>query len=530
MHLRSFISLIILSVISLSACAQTSEITYPAEFEESFPVYEKALGDFHRPISSVNELTQTYFDQGFQMMYAFTTEDAARSFREAWKNDPECAICYWGEAWAWGSYLNGRMRGDDSPRAYAAIQKAVELAEDGHANEKEKDFIETMAVRYAAEFDDDEQRTRDSLYAEASGELYEKYPTDLDAGTFYGEALFLLEPRRGYRDIIDEDVRKIHAVLESVLEQDIKHPGACHLYIHATESTTEPEKAEACSEYIGTSIPGASHINHMPSHTWNEIGRWGDAVKANIMAWHSDQKEAVGEGFAIYPSHNLHMLLFAGAMDGQSGVSTQAARDYTKLTGNNMYEFQSLIRFGRYDEVFRVTERQDYEVAAGMFDFAWGYALAKEGEIDSAKFYLNRLNELADSTTQRFRFHQGSVLLGTVSGILKGEISWLEGDMDAAIDAFTKAVEIEDGLDYDEPEPLIFAARHWLGAAYLEVEDFEKAEEVYRLSLEDHPNNGWSYFGLIQALEGQGIEDAELQAKFDASWERSDTWIRGSKF
>lgn len=254
MHLRSFISLIILSVISLSACAQTSEITYPAEFEESFPVYEKALGDFHRPISSVNELTQTYFDQGFQMMYAFTTEDAARSFREAWKNDPECAICYWGEAWAWGSYLNGRMRGDDSPRAYAAIQKAVELAEDGHANEKEKDFIETMAVRYAAEFDDDEQRTRDSLYAEASGELYEKYPTDLDAGTFYGEALFLLEPRRGYRDIIDEDVRKIHAVLESVLEQDIKHPGACHLYIHATESTTEPEKAEACSEYIGTSI------------------------------------------------------------------------------------------------------------------------------------------------------------------------------------------------------------------------------------------------------------------------------------
>ena len=53
---------------------------------------------------------------------------------------------------------------------------------------------------------------------------------------------------------------------------------------------------------------------------------------------------------------------------------------------------------------------------------------------------------------------------------------------------------------------------------------------MYRLSLEDHPNNGWSYFGLIQALEGQGIEDAELQAKFDASWERSDTWIRGSKF
>ncbi len=528
---RSLFTTFCLAVlVSLSACAQTAEITYPSEFEEPFPMYEKALGDFHRPISSENELAQKYFDQGFQMMYAFTPEDASRSFREAWKLDPNCAICYWGEAWSWGSYLNGRMGEDDSPRAFAAIQKAVELAEEGHASQKEKDFIETMAVRYAAEFDSDEQKGLDSLYAVAAGKLYEKYPDDLDAGTFYGEALFLLEPRRGYRDIIDEDVMKIHQVLESVLAQDIKHPGACHLYIHATESTQDPGKAEDCSEYVGTSIPGASHMNHMPSHTWAEIGRWGDAVRANIMAWHSDQKEAVGEGFAIYPSHNLHMLLFAGSMDGQGGVSTQAGRDYSTLTGNNMYELLTLIRFGRFDEVFRVTERSDYDVAAGMFDFAWGYAFAKEGEIDSANVYLNRLVELTDSTSSRFRFHSANTLLGTVSGILKGEISWLEGDMDAAINAFEEAVRIEDTLDYDEPEPLPFAARHWLGAAYLEVQDYEKAEEVYRLELNDHPNNGWSYFGLLQALEGQGVEDAELQAKFDASWERSDTWIRGSKF
>lgn len=516
--------------LSITACAQTVNSTYPDGFNDPFPIYEKALGDFTHPISSGDETVQTYFDQGFQMMYAFTTEDAARSFREAWKLDPECAICYWGEAWAWGSYLNGRMKAEDSPRAYAAIQKAIELADAGFASEKEKAFINTMAVRYAVDYVEEEQKKRDSLYAVASGRLYEKYPNDLDAGTLYGEALFLLEPRRGYRDIIDEDVIKIHQVLESVLAKDIKHPGACHLYIHATESTTQPEKAEACAEFIGTSIPGASHINHMPSHTWNEMGRWGDAVTANIMAWHSDQKEAVGEGFAIYPSHNLHMLVFAGAMDGQGGVSNQAARDYTKLTGNNMYELQSLIRFGRFGEVFRIQERSSYDVAAGMFDFAWGYALAKEGEIDSATFYLNRLSDLADSTESKFRFHSGALLLGTVSGILKGELSWLEGDTTSAIDAFETAVELEDQLDYDEPEPLIFAARHWLGALYLDIKEFKKAEEVYRMELEDHPNNGWSYYGLLQALEGQGIEDAELKAKFAASWARSDTWIRGSRF
>lgn len=531
--MRKIVLLFLISLFVASSTpsyAQTNEVTYPPEFEEQFPLYEKALGDFHKPISSDNETAQQYFDQGYQMMYSFTKEDAARSFREAWKADPECAICYWGEAWAWGSYLNGKMRDNEAPRAYAAIQKAVELANEGKASPKEKDFIEAMAIRYSADFNEDNQAHLDTLYAEASRKLYEKYPDDLEAGTFYGEALFLLEPRRGYRDINDPDIIAIHSVFEEVLAKDITHPGACHLYIHATESTQEPGKAEACSEFVGTSIPGASHMNHMPSHTWAEIGRWGDAVRANIMAWHSDQKEAVGEGFAIYPSHNLHMLAFAASMDGQSGIATQAGRDYTKLTGNNIYELLTLIRFGRFDEVFRVTDRKDYDVAAGMYDFSWGYAFAKEGKLDSAKVYAQRLSTLADSTSARFRFHSGSDLLGTVSGILDGEIAWLEGDLEAAIARFEEAVRIEDSLQYDEPEPIPFAARHWLGAAYLELGDFEKAEKVYRAELKDHPNNGWSYFGLLKALEGQGRQDAELQAKFDASWERSDTWIRGSKF
>lgn len=517
-----------LFLISFSLTAQ--EVNYPPEFSEPFPVYEKALGDFERPISSDSEIAQIYFNQGFQMMYAFTKEDAARSFIEAQKADPKCAICFWGEAWSWGSYLNGRMRDDEAPRAYAAIQKAVELAGKGHSSEKENDFIQAMSVRYAEEYNSDTQAALDSAYAMAMKEVAEKYPNDLDAGTFYAEALFLLEPRRGYRDINDPDVQKLHAELERVLELDIKHPGACHLYIHATESTTDPGKAESCAEFIGTSIPGASHINHMPSHTWNEIGRWGDAVRANIMAWHSDQKEAVGEGFAIYPSHNLHMLAFAASMDGQSGVATQAGRDYTKLTGNNMYEVLTLVRFGRFDEVLRVTERPAHEVHGGMWDFSMGYARLKEGDISMAENYLKKVLEVADTSNARFRFHSADRLLGTVGGILEGEIHLSKGDTLAAISSFERAVMLDDSLDYDEPEPLPFAARHWLGAALLDYGEFEQAEEVFRDELLDHPNNGWSYFGLLQALEGQGKEDKELEAVFEESWERSDTWIRGSKF
>ena len=319
-------------------------------------LFKSGLGTFTRTISSSNKEAQAFFDQGFQMMYAFAKPEAIRSFREAWKRDPNCAICYWGEAWAWGSYLNGPMSADEAPHAYAAIQKALTL-KDTHATAKERAFIDAMAVRYVEKFDPEKRVDQDKAYAEAMGRVADGNPDDLEAATLHADALFLLEPRRGTRDYKSPSVQRLHRVLERILAKDVHHPGACHLYVHATESTVVPERAAACAEFLGKSIPGASHINHMPSHTWNEVGRWGDSVRANLEAWHSDQKAAIGEGFAIYPSHNLHMLLYAASMDGQGAIAMQAGKDYAKLTGDSFYQVLTMIRFGRFDEVLEVKNR-----------------------------------------------------------------------------------------------------------------------------------------------------------------------------
>ena len=499
----------------------------PDSFNEPMPLYTKALGDFSRPISSSNPEAQAYFDQGFQMMYAFAKEDAARSFREAWSRDPDCADCYWGEAWAWGPYLNGAMRSRDAPHAWTAIQEALARAEG--ATPKQRALIEALAVRYQEEFDEDRQTELNEAYAEAMRNVYERFPADLDVGTLYGEALFLLEPRRGTRDLDDPDVRRLHGILEEVLATDIRHLGACHLYIHATESTLDPGKAEACAEFIGNSIPGASHINHMPSHTWNEIGRWGDSVRANIQAWHSDLKAEIGEGFAIYPSHNLHMLLFAASMDGQGAVAIQAGKDYAQLMGTSIHHVLTLVRFGRFAEVLELTQPPNDDIGAGMWNFAQGYAHLRTGDIDFALAYLNRVRAAA-SSDESFRRHSAEHLLGVIGGILEGEIHRAAGDLEAAVAALERAVEIEDEMAYDEPEPVPFSARHWLGAALLEMERYEDAASVYRAELEDHPHNGWSLFGLRAALAALGRPVAEVDRDFEASWARSDTWIRGSRF
>ncbi len=527
---------VLLASLALGAAGQEdSSPEMPASFNEPMPYFTIGLGPFSRTITTDSTEAQTFFDQGIQLTYSFTLMDAARSFREAQLRDPDCAMCYFGEAWAWGPYMNGPMGRGALPRAQAAIEKALELAPD-HASRVERDMIEAMAVRYVGRTDRAPRLAVDTAYAEAMGRVYEAHKTDLDVGFLYAESLMLLEPRRGNWDIERSEIQRIHGILEEVLDRDIRHPGSCHLYIHATESTTEPNKAEACADLLGESIPGASHINHMPSHTYSQVGRWGDGVRASQRAWHSDQAAEYGEGFAIYTSHNLHMLLFAASNDGQGAVAIQAGADYTKATGGaRYYEVLTRVRFGRFDDILAMEgEGPENPIFKGFWDFGHGYAHLRAGHVDVAREFLEAIDEGRASAPEaaQFRGHSAPDLLGIVSGILGGEISREEGRTDEAIASFERALEIEDGLRYDEPEPLPFAVRDWLGAMLLEVNRAAEAEIVYRAAVDDHPFNGWSLFGLEQALRAQGkVGEAEETAKvFETSWARSDVWIRASRF
>ncbi|MFN7979288.1 MAG: hypothetical protein U0P30_14220 [Vicinamibacterales bacterium] len=500
----------------------------PKYVADPIPIYTVGLGPFTKTITTTNPEAQALFTQGMQMMYSFAKLDAVRSFRAAWQRDASCAICYWGEAWAWGSYLNGPMLAEHSPFAYAAAKKALALK----ANAKlpwEQAFIDAIQSRYVEKFDPAKRMDQERAYSAAMQKVAEAMPTDIDAVTLYGDSLFLLEPRRGTRDINTPNVQRLHKVLEQALAMDIKHPGACHLYVHATESTVVPEKAAACAEFLGNVVPGASHMNHMPSHTWNEIGRWNDGVRANIQAWHSDLKAAINEGFAIYPDHNLHMLLFAASNDTQGAVAIQAGKDYAKSTGDTMYHVLTLLRFGRFDEIPAVTARPEREIPAAMWDFAQGYAKLRAGEVDYARLYLSRVQKAALSK-QNFRNHPADTLLGVVGNILEGEIARYVGDTKTALAKFEEAVKWDDKIEYDEPEPLPFDARHWLGAMQLQAGMASAAEATYRTELKEHPNNGWSLLGLQQALKAQGKPTADVDVELAKAWARADTWVRASRF
>jgi tetratricopeptide (TPR) repeat protein len=484
------------------------------------------LGHFTRPITTASPEAQAYFDQGIRLIYAFSLDSAARSFREAQKRDSTCAMCYFGEAWAWGPYLNGPMNAAKAPRAHAAITKAVQLRD--RTKPVERALIDAMALRYTPVHNATTRAGLDTAYSQAMLKVYEQYPADLDVGALYAESLMLLNRARGTYEIDQPHVQKFHKILDELLTRDLHHPGACHLYIHATEATSRPTLAEQCALHLGSSIPGASHINHMPSHTFNRIGRWGDAVRANIDAWHTDVRAGNGEGIAIGPTHNLHMLLYAAAYDGQGAVSIQASRDYAKLVPRGtQFIALTMVRFGRFDELLELTVAPTNQSSLALWDFSRGYAHLRLNNIDSARYYMSRV----DSMRSGAGAGRTTSTVAIVGGILRAELLVKDGKTDEAIKELEAAVAVEDDMAYAEPEALPFAARHWLGALLLEAKRPAEAERVYLDDLADHPRNGWSLHGLLQSLVAQGkdADAAKVSAQLKESWERADTWIRASR-
>ena len=387
-------------------------------------------------------------------------------------------------------------------------------------------------MRYVEKFDANKRVEQDRAYAEAMEKVAAQYPDDLEIATLYADALFLLEPRRGTRDINDPNVQRLHQVLESVLAKDVHHPGACHLYVHATESTVVPGRAEACAEFLGRSIPGASHINHMPSHTWNEVGRWGDSVRANLEAWHSDQKAAIGEGFAIYPEHNLHMLLYAASYDGQGAIAMRAGKDYAKLTGDTFYEVLTLIRFGRFDEVARGHEAAEGGGPGRALGFRAGLRASQAGTRRLAQVYLGaRAEGRRDVEGDVPHAHRRRTCSAIVAGILEGEIQRTAGDLPAAIASFERAVEARGraALRRARAAALRRAPLARRRAASKRSGSRTPRRCIARISRSIRTTAG-RCSACSRRSRAKGTPSPQVDAELAASWSRADTWIRSSRF
>jgi tetratricopeptide (TPR) repeat protein len=513
----------------------------------------KGLGDHHHPISTKNPDTQRYFDQGVNLLFGFNHAEAIRSFKEAARLDPDCAMCWWGVAVALGPNINMPMPPDAVAPAWEALQNAKALAH--RATPAERAWIEALAVRYAAAPPAD-RKPLDAAYAEAMGKLAKTYPDDLDAATFYAEAMMDTQPWDYWQP--DAVTPKGHggeivATLERVIQRAPNHPGALHLYIHAVEASTTPERAEGAADRLLVLMPEAGHIVHMPSHIYYRVGRYADAATANELAATVDEGyiatcRAQGYYPAGYYGHNIHFLWTSAEMEGRGQVSIDAARRLVKavdawelaktMPQGELYAFTpivSLVRFGRWDAV--LTEPAPpaaFKLDTAVWLYAQAFAHANTGDLKAALADRERLAAVAagDFSVYESAGVPAKPLAEIALALTDGEIARKSGVLDGAIVSFRRAAKLEHDLPYTEPPWWHQPVSHLLGAALLEAGQAQEAEAVYRESLKGYRRDGWALSGLAQAQAAQGkTAAAEATRKdFDEAWKLSDVRLATSRF
>jgi tetratricopeptide (TPR) repeat protein len=130
----------------------------------------------------------------------------------------------------------------------------------------------------------------------------------------------------------------------------------------------------------------------------------------------------------------------------------------------------------------------------------------------------------------RLEFNQAPDILAVAANVLAGRIAEARGEYDEAIGRLSEAARLEDALTYGEPPEWTVPVRHDLGSVLLAAGRPEAAERVYREDLDRFRENGWSLWGLAQALRAQG-HSAEAQAvhtRFAAAWSHADVELPGA--
>lgn len=507
------------------------------------PLYDN-LGRYHMAITTRSSMAQRYFDQGLRLTYAFNHDEAIKSYREGTREDSTCAMCWWGIAYALGPNINVPMDTSAVAPAWDALQRAVKLAP--IVSPREQAYIKALAARYVPIAAAD-RTGLDSAWADAIGNVSRRYPADDDAATLHAEALMDLRPWHYWTNAgkpLAPSTLATVAILERVVKRNPDHPGACHFYIHAIEASNFAERAVPCADRLGSLMPGAGHLVHMPTHIYVRLGRWEEAVEHNAMAVHVDQEYLdARHPTGVYPigyvPHNYHVMWEALTMTGRSTEALAAARAIQSkvpievvhtippLEYFSPVALFTLVRFSRWDDVLgEPAPDTDLRYTTGIWYYARGLAHAAKGNLDSAGVALDSVRAIAEKIPpeQTANLNSSRALLQIAAHHLAADIAARQGHVDQAVRAFRSGIAIEDDLVYDEPTAWIIPLRQPLGEVLLAAGRPKDAERSYRQDLIRYPNNGWSLHGLARALKAQGRtrEAGTVERQFRKVWEKSD--------
>jgi hypothetical protein len=429
------------------------------------------MGNDHMAADTSSAEAQRWFDYGLTLGRSFEHADAVLAFQRAETADPTCSLCVWGEAWAGGPNINFPPPPSEIPRLLALAKKAQALAGPDPSGIM-KPLEAALVDRYRGE-------TGDLAYARDLDVLQRAHPDDVEVAIWDAEAWIIME---NHHDDPSGPTRAVQ-VLAPLLPAHPDNTGLIHFYVHATEDAGVPQLAAPYAAKLAVLASAASHMVHMPSHTWFRLGRYEEAAQANVTALDADLAYAKSTdwptplGRITYHSHDIKFGLGAAMMSGDGAIAMRLVRQFEQdYPTPATYDPQAIgpagetfAAFGRFAAPRTVLAAPDNVTAnpflEAMRRYARGEAHLRLGQADQARAEaaLVVMPASASPTSRLVRLTDIARLT------LQGDADLSARQPAAAVDPFTQAARIQEAYlvqDFDPPA-WWYPVRRSLAAALL---------------------------------------------------------------
>ena len=512
------------------------------DYGAPFELPDAVLARLHYPVSTASEDAQRWFDTGLSHMVNFNHDEAIAAFRAGQASDPDCAMCYWGEGLSFGSNINYPY--DPNRGAAGRVAADAAMARLDGTSDREIALIQALDQRYTTT-ETDGATENAAAFADAMDQVARKFPTDKFILSFAAEANMDTQPW----DYWESDARlekgrtvRTLEMLETALDFDPDFAPAIHLYIHITESSVDPFRAESYADRLASQSLGVGHLVHMPSHIYLRIGKWKKSRDANLEAIAADEAYIAGSSNAdiygaIYYPHNVHFVAASSQFAGDAETAKQMADKLAQVANLDPDTFDP---FGEHIAASRVFSNLLFdtddavlgepEPATGHIYMrnAWHYArgtvFARQGNIAEAEAELAGLATLsrADGFSDYADLYgvPMSGIIDVASFTLEGRISAAKNDLSSAIDRLEAASAAEAQLSYFEPTWWYYPTRQTLGMYLLMDRQYDRAEREFFKTLIKAPNNAYALYGLAETYRLKGETESEAYARrlFSDAW------------
>ncbi len=433
-------------------------------------------------ITTRNPQAQAFFNNGMQLAHAFAHKAAITAMQQAVRLDPECAMCVWGDAWASGPTINYGTDEKTTAELLDKANKAAALAA-GKGTERERALIEALQLRYR---NGGGEKPGDLAFAKAMAALADRYPHDNEIAVLAAHAWMIAPPDEGQENRLN--AKLAIPLLERVLRRRPNDTAAAHFYIHATEWAGTPGRAEAYADRLATLAPKASHLVHMPSHTFYWVGRYQDAADTNMRAVEIGIEQA--KALAVPPPdgvwglpYHMHNVTFGvgGAMmsgDAKTGLalgrplveraqSADKAPPFLQLMSAAGY--LALSKFAPPAEVLALPKPK-LPFLVAMWHYARGEAQARRGNLAGVRVEAAAIRGEpgeAESDEGWARTQQMTLIARSV---LSGRAAMMAKRYGEAAADFRQAAELQEDPDFSDvadPPAWYYPVRRDLASALL---------------------------------------------------------------